>query len=354
MPITTTDAACEAAHTDASGPHAPKAGARAQGPDISVVVPTCGRTGLLDRCLDALTRQKLAPHRYEIIVVDDQPGHEAEQLVARWRARIEGKGLTILYVANAGPHGPAAARNRGWRIARASIIAFTDDDTVPSASWLVHALEAFGANVDALCGRVEMPLPKTPTDYQRDARQLESAEFITANCFCRKSVLEALGGFDERFRYAWREDTDLYFRLLAMHANIAHAPRALVVHPVRPAPWGVSLLQLKKISFDALLYKKHPTLYRQKIRATPRWDYYSTVAALALAGLGLAGANSAAALAGGALWFAITVPFCLRRLRGTSKSLSHIAEMVVTSALIPPLAVFWRMAGAIRFRVRFA
>jgi GT2 family glycosyltransferase len=322
--------------------------------DVSVVVPTCGRLDLLDRCLDALTRQDLHPSRYEIIVVDDDPDHNTLHLVAGWRARTVERGPRIVYIANEGPHGPAAARNRGWRTGRAAIIAFTDDDTVPSAGWLKHGLEAFGDTVDVLCGRVEMPLPATPTDYERDARQLETAEFVTANCFCRKTVLEALDGFDERFRFAWREDSDLHFRLLNMRANIAHAPQALVVHPVRPAPWGVSLLQLQKISFDALLYKKHPQLYRQKIGKAPRWDYYAIVAALILALLGLASGSALVASSAGAAWLLMTVLFCLKRLRGTAKTVSHIAEMVVTSALIPPLAVFWRVAGAIKFRVRFA
>jgi glycosyltransferase involved in cell wall biosynthesis len=322
--------------------------------DVSVVVPTCGRLDLLDRCLDALTRQNLAPGRYEIIVVDDNPDHNTLHLVAGWRARTVDRGARIVYLANPGPFGPAAARNRGWRAARAPIIAFTDDDTVPSPSWLKYGLDAFDDNVDVLCGRVEMPLPAAPTDYQRDASQLESAEFVTANCFCRKSVLEAVDGFDERFRLAWREDSDLHFRLLGMHANIAHSPHALVVHPVRPAPWGVSLLQLKKISFDALLYKKHPQLYRQKIGAARRWDYYAVVAALLLALLGLASRSWPLAIAAGATWLLLTALFCARRLRGTAKTASHIAEMVVTSALIPPLAVFWRVAGAIKFRVRFA
>jgi hypothetical protein len=30
-----------------------------------------------------------------------------------------------------------------------------------------------------------------------------------------------------------------------------------------------------------------------------------------------------------------------------------VAEMVVTSALIPPLSVFWRLYGALKFRVFF-
>jgi GT2 family glycosyltransferase len=321
---------------------------------VSVVVPTCGRLDLLDRCLDALTRQTLDASRYEIIIVDDEPSHNTLHLVAGWRARTALRGPRLVYLSNAGTHGPAAARNRGWQVAQAPVIAFTDDDTVPANNWLASGLDAFADGVDALCGRIEMPLPARPTDYQRDARKLETAEFVTANCFCRKSVLDALGGFDERFTVPWREDSDLHFRLLEMRATIVHAPQALVVHPVRPAPWGVSLLQIKKIAFDALLYKKHPELYRKKIRSAPRWDYYLTVAALLTALAGLAAGSSVVAGAGCAAWVALTTRLCARRLAGTAKTPSHIAEMIVTSALIPPLAVFWRIAGAIRYRVRFA
>ncbi len=321
---------------------------------VSVVVPTCGRLDLLDRCLDALTRQTLPGTRYELIIVDDEPNHNTLHLVAGWRARTLDRGPRLAYVPNAGPHGPAAARNRGWRVAQADIVAFTDDDTVPAPAWLASGLAAFTDHVDALCGKIEMPLPAVPTDYQRDARLLESAEFVTANCFCRKGVLERLDGFDERFTSPWREDSDLHFRLLKINATIAHAPEALVVHPVRPAPWGVSLLQIKKVAFDALLYKKHPDLYRQKIQGAPRWDYYAIVAALLAVLAGWVGNLAWLATLGGAAWLTLTGRLCARRLSGTAKTVSHVAEMVVTSALIPPLAVFWRIAGAIRYRVRFA
>ncbi len=320
---------------------------------VSVVVPTCGRAALLHRCLASLAAQDLPTAFYEIIVVDDGPSTATQRIIADWSRRMAVNGLEISYVANAGPHGPAAARNRGWRIARAPIIAFTDDDTIPSSGWLKNGLAAFGDTVDVLCGRIEMPLPATPTDYERDAGHLETAEFVTANCFCRKEVLESLNGFDERFRFAWREDSDLHFRLLERKANIARAPRAVVVHPVRPAPWGVSISQQKKILFDALLYKKHPQLYRQKIRATPRWDYYAIVAALLATLLALAAGRLPAAMAAAAVWLFMTARFCLMRLRGTTKTLSHVTEMVVTSIAIPAHAVFWRMAGALRFRVRF-
>ena len=320
---------------------------------VSVVVPTCGRMDLLDRCLDALTRQTLPAGAYEVIVVDDEPNHNTLHLVAGWRARTVDRGPRLVYLANSGQHGPAAARNLGWRAAQAGIVAFTDDDTVPATSWLAQGLAAFDDGIDVLCGRIEMPLPRTLTDYQRQTRQRESAEFAATNCFCRKSILERLDGFDERFTEPCREDSDLHFRLLGIGARIARAPEALVVHPLRPAPWGVSLVQTRRAVFDALLYKKHPELYRARIETLPRWDHYLTVAALLLALGALLAGSSGVALAAGLAWLALTARLCLRRLRGTANTASHIAEMIVTSALIPPLAVFWRLAGAIRYRVRF-
>jgi len=50
------------------------------------------------------------------------------------------------------------------------------------------------------------------------------------------------------------------------------------------------------------------------------------------------------------LWALLTSGFCAYRLGGTSKSPRHIAEMVVTSIVIPPLSVFWRVVGALKFR----
>jgi GT2 family glycosyltransferase len=285
-------------------------------PAVTVVVPTCGRPELLARCLAALEAQTLARDTCEVLVVDD----------------------------SAARSGPAAARNRGWRRARAAIVAFTDDDTEPRPDWLEQGLRAM-AGADAAAGRIVMPISEPPTDYERDAQGLERSEFVTANCFVRRELLERIGGFDEGFRMAWREDSDLHFRLLRCGARIARAPLAVVVHPVRPAPWGVSLRQQRKVMFDALLFKKHRELYRRRIRAGARWDYYATVGALAAAVLGFT--------PGLLLWGILTVRFFVHRMRGASRRPGHVLEMLLTSMLIPPLAVFWRLAGMLRYRVAF-
>src|SRR3954468_7579751 len=178
---------------------------------VSVVVPTCGRADLLARCLKALENQTLPRSRYEIIVADDSELRS----------------------------GPCAARNRGGRRARAPIVAFTDDDTVPAHDWLERGLEAMEGDVDAASGRIVMPIPATPTDLERDGQGLERPEFFPANCFVKKDVLERLGGFDEGFRMAWREDSDLHFSLLKSGARLVHAPRAGGGDSGGPAGWGV-------------------------------------------------------------------------------------------------------------------
>jgi len=320
---------------------------------VSIVVPTCNRPDLLNRCLEALMSQRFDTACYEIIVVDDGPNLDTRFTVSRWTARALGRGPIVGYVATNGTHGPAAARNVGWRAARGEIIAFTDDDTIPDCDWLRNGVRAFIGKAHAAWGRIIMPMPARPTDFQLDAKGLERAEFATANCFCLRRVLETVNGFDERFHMPWREDADLYFRLLHYDAHVVYIPDAVVVHPVRKAPWGVSVLQQKKVFFDALLFKKHPALYREKIRRSPRWDYYAIVAFLLVFLAGLALHWPIVSIAAATSWLFLTGRFCFKRLRHTSRSPFHVVEMIVTSAIIPPLSVFWRCAGAIRFRVRF-
>jgi glycosyltransferase involved in cell wall biosynthesis len=259
----------------------------------------------------------------------------------------------IHYIPVVGAHGPAAARNAGWRAARGSIIAFTDDDCVPEPGWLRGAMNAFADGIDGVSGRVVVPLPDEPTDYEYNAAGLARGEFVTANCFYRSAALAAVGGFDQRFTTAWREDSDLQFTLLERGCCLVHAPDAIVVHPVRPAPWGISLRQQRKSMFNALLFKKHPTLYRRHIQPTPPWRYYATVGALLLAIAGALLGWYWMTLGALAIWLLLTAAFCARRLRGTSRTPRHLVEMFVTSALIPPLAVFWRLRGALKFRVFF-
>jgi hypothetical protein len=78
------------------------------------------------------------------------------------------------------------------------------------------------------------------------------------------------------------------------------------------------------------------------------------VAALLLAGVGLWLHHEVLTVAAGGAWLVLTAMLCIRRLRETAKTPSHIAAVLLTSPFLPPLALFWRLVGAVRYRVRFA
>lgn len=325
---------------------------------VSVVVPTFQRPGLLLRCLCALGAQTLAKERFEVLVIDDERSDETRALVEREMARYPSGFLRYLRPAQ-GKKGPAAARNRGWRAARAEVVAFTDDDTLAEPDWLEQGLRAMREHGwPAMAGRVVVPLPAkrrgaAPTDHELMTQGLQAGEFVTANAFVRLSALWEVKGFDERFTRAWREDTDLQFRLEEAGAAPGRCEAAVVLHPVRPERWGVSLRQQKNVYFDALLYRKHPARYRSRVRPKPPWDYYAVVGLGALAPVFLAAGVAWIALACAGLGLALVLRIAARRLHGTSHAPAHVVEMLLTSLSIPFLSVYWRLRGAWHFRTRF-
>lgn len=317
---------------------------------VSVVVPTYRRPDLLGRCLTALARQRLPCDEYEVIVADDAANEATRQEVAR----LAGDGMRLAYVPVTGNHGPAAARNAGWRQARGDIIAFTDDDCIPDSGWLAEGIKAFAdPAVIAATGETIVPLPPSPTDYELNTANLQHCEFITANCFVRRDALEAVGGFDERFTTAWREDSDLHFRLLDDGGVIRKVASAVVVHPARSARFGACLAEQRKVRFDALLFRKHRRHFRERIR--PLWPrhYYVIVGSAVIATAAALAGTWWLTLAALLVWLAFTLRFVARRLHRTTREFWHVVEMILTSLAIPFLSIFWRLYGAVRYRVLF-
>ena len=85
-------------------------------------------------------------------------------------------------------------------------------------------------------GRIRVPLPRDrrPTDWERNVAGLEHARWATADLAYRRAALEAVGGFDERFPRAYREDADLGLRLVARGWD--DRPRARAASCTRSAP----------------------------------------------------------------------------------------------------------------------
>jgi glycosyltransferase involved in cell wall biosynthesis len=164
-------------------------------PNFSVVITAHQQPAQLLKCLDALGRQSLARHQFEIIVVDDGDSPTtaaAVVLFTRQLNRQHGK-LEIRYLPQPIRRGAAAARNLGWKAAQGRIIAFTDDNFLPQPDWLASARSNFANTTEFVT--------RTVTATARPA------VLLPPNYFYRKSTLEQLGGFPESINDEWTSDT---------------------------------------------------------------------------------------------------------------------------------------------------
>lgn len=182
--------------------------------------------------------------------------------------------------------GAASARNVGWRAASTTFIAFTDDDCRPSPAWLQELLEVGRLHPNAIVqGRVE----PDPEDVQPGWTRSISVEgpsphFETCNVMYRRSSLEACAGFDESFKRAVGEDTDLGWRVLETGATQLFAAQALVLHANLPADARSFLRRAGFVTDDLRAYKRHAGLRRLFMW---RVFYRDTHLHLLAAGLGL-------------------------------------------------------------------
>src|SRR3954468_3722294 len=102
-------------------------------PVVSVVVPVRDGARVIRGCLDALTAQRGAPP-YEVLVVDNGSTDTTAAAV-----RAHPSAPTLLAESRPGSY---AARNAGISAATGSILAFTDADCTPAATWLAEAVLA--------------------------------------------------------------------------------------------------------------------------------------------------------------------------------------------------------------------
>jgi GT2 family glycosyltransferase len=193
-------------------------------------------------------------------VVDDGSTDSTAEVI-RWYSQVR-----LITQTNAGP---AAARNRGAKEARGSIILFTDDDCVPTADWLDAMLEPFsdpaivGAKGVYRSRQKSIAARFVQIEYEDRYNRMAGFPYIDfvdtySAAFRRERFLE-MGGYDTSFPVACAEDIELSYRMSVRGWKMKFVPKAIVYH-THPETLSQYLKKKYKFAFwRVLAVKKNPS-----------------------------------------------------------------------------------------------
>ena len=209
---------------------------------ISVVVVNWNRRELLRACLASLARQ--CGVAWETIVVDNGSADGSPDLAEReFGARV---------IRNASNRGFCAANNQGIAAARGEFVALLNNDAEADPAWLAELHRACSARPEIGMAASKILLWEDPARIDKaghlifpdgqnrgrgagalDTGQFDREEDVAWPDGCaamyRKSMLDAIGGFDEDF-FAYGDDAELGLRARIAGWQCAYAPRAIVRH----------------------------------------------------------------------------------------------------------------------------
>jgi len=198
-------------------------------PYISIVIPTYNSALTLSQTIKACLIQDYPRDRLEIIVVDDGSIDDTKRVV---------KNSPVIYMYQK-RKGPASARNNGWKSLKGEWLAFIDADCVPYKNWISKLAQHCGKDrIGAVAGSYAVGNSRYLLDkfvhyeikYRHSMMGEHTNSFGTYNVLIKRSVLEELGGFDNRYSHASGEDSDLAYRIIKSGHKIYFEKDAMVIH----------------------------------------------------------------------------------------------------------------------------
>ncbi|HEV2669969.1 MAG TPA: glycosyltransferase, partial [Gemmatimonadales bacterium] len=228
-------------------------------PRVSVVVCTYNGSRTIRECLEGLQRLDYAD--YEVIVVDDGSTDRTAAIAQEYDCRL-------IRTPN---RGLSSARNTGLEAATGEIVAYLDDDAYPDPHWLGYLAATFLSTSHAAVGGPNIAPPGDGPIAECVARSPGGpihvlltdrvAEHIPGcNMAFRKACLQAIGGFDAKFRVAG-DDVDVCWRLQERGWTLGFSPAAMVWHHRRNSIRAYWKQQIGYGRAEAMLERKWPEKY---------------------------------------------------------------------------------------------
>lgn len=218
--------------------------------EISVVVCTYNRAGMLEDTLRSWDGVEKGGCRAELVVVDNNSTDGTRKVVEAFEKSLGGD---LNYVFEPNP-GLSFARNKGIAAAHGRIIAFVDDDIYFRKDWLQALASVFQRHpeADGVGGNsiplFEAPRPEWLTDEfavfygstlsgDSEKRMAFPEHPFGVNMAFRREVFERIGGFNTRLGRIKKsllsnEEKELFYRADQAGMFILYAPGVVLYHRV--------------------------------------------------------------------------------------------------------------------------
>lgn len=244
---------------------------------VAVCVLTRQREAGLRRALEGIARQRVSSRdcaQIRVIVVDNDRDRSGEHVCERLRSTYPWRLDYVLEPMTGIPY----ARNRALEIAMVSddLIAFLDDDEVPSETWLAELLRVWRKySADVVFGPVEPHFPdpvphwiEQGSFFEREAHPTGTACTVgaTNNVLMSAHMLrQSTLRFDNTYRFSGGSDTVFFERVCQAGYRMIWADEAIVTEWIPRSRANLKWLALRHFRNGANRTRKESI--KQRLRS---------------------------------------------------------------------------------------
>jgi cellulose synthase/poly-beta-1,6-N-acetylglucosamine synthase-like glycosyltransferase len=223
---------------------------------VSIIVASYNSQDTIEECLKSILAQNYPKDAFEVIVMDGESKDNTVKIAQQFPIKVLSIRLNC-----------PAAYNYAMKIVAYPILGFIDADAKVEPDWLKKVTPHLAEpEVAGVSGSIETWNADNPwarsIGYELKSRYRRIGKYTgriaTMNLLLKKSVIEEVGGWDEKLPSQY--DTDFGFRMSGRGYKIAYEPTAVCYHFNRPTLKAFYRQQLQYGKNTLKLYFKHGRL----------------------------------------------------------------------------------------------
>ena len=240
-------------------------------PVVSIVIPTTGEVKFIKGLVESVLELEYPKDKFELILIGDKP----TQLIDKNSKMAKEKGIDVTVEYN--PVAAGQKRNIGAKIAKGSIIAFTDDDTILREDWIRNGVKHLLENEEYVGVGGPNYTPRQGLPFAKAVGRIFGSKFLfsfrytvghseareishnpTCNYIIKKEIVQEIEFHDS----LWPgEDVEFDIRLSKAGYKILYAPDVVVWHHRRSRPIAFLKQMFNYGKTRAQVTRMHPSSF---------------------------------------------------------------------------------------------